>query len=273
MVASPEAPQEKPGDGEVQSSWIYRRVDHVRNKCRDRRTKKANETAQDRFARRLANATVCMALFTAAVVVVGILQYGTLDRTDQTLRAAQRPWVSVAPQIAGPLTYTPDEARVVIAFVLKNTGNSPAINVQLDPEIALANQDYIKRMLVICRRDETSPEDSTLNALMGHTIFPHDSFTYVMNIGIRRTEIDAALNELYHNNRKTNDDWFAPEIVGCVSYRFPYQSGRHVTQFVLDLRKNYPPRPNTPLTFKMSDGDVPANDLVLTRSFIGGNAD
>ena len=68
------------------------------------------------------------------------------------------------------------------------------------------------------------------------------------------------------------NDVFAPEIVGCVSYRFAYQSGRHVTQFIVDLRKKNPANPKVPLIFKMSDGDVAASELVLTRSFIGGNA-
>jgi hypothetical protein len=161
-----------------------------------------------------------------------------LRKTDATIaamqtqadimRAAQRPWVKVALQIAGPLTFTSEEARVLIAFVLTNAGNSPAINVDVNPEIALAiqpKQQYVAQMLEICGRVKTIPDD--LNTLFGSTILPGDTFTYVINLPKKRAEIETAFSE-FSNHEKKKNDWFAPQIVGCASYRFSYQSGRHV---------------------------------------------
>jgi hypothetical protein len=233
-------------------------------------SKRITKPPKINFLERLANATVWIAMFTAVAVVIGFLQFRILDQTDQTLKAAQRPWVKVDPQIAGPLTYTSDEARVNIAFVLKNTGNSPAINVQIDPEIALHIQpkkNYIQQMLEICNRVKATPDD---NALLGHAIFPGDIFTYKISLAKRRAEIENALSEFQNGGK---EEFFSPVIVGCVSYRFAYQRGRHVTQFIVELSKKDPANPNVVVSFKMSDGDVPMSDLVLTRSFVGGNAD
>jgi len=142
--------------------------------------------------------------------------------------------------------------------VLKNTGNSPAINVQLHPDIVdimgsrSKKQSYVDQMLEICKRAETTPDD---NALEGNTIFPGDTFTYdKWPLAKKTSEIEY--------------DVFAPEIIGCVSYRFSYERGRHVTQFIVDLRKYLGQR-----GFMMSDVFVRESDLVLIPSFIGGNAD
>ena len=58
------------------------------------------ETSQDKFNRRLANATAAIAFFSAAALVVGILQWNALKRTDDTTREAlisvQRPFISMA---------------------------------------------------------------------------------------------------------------------------------------------------------------------------------
>jgi hypothetical protein len=200
-----------------------------------------------------------------------------LQKTDATvaamqtqadiMRAAQRPWVKVALEIAGPLTFTPEEARVAIAFVLMNTGNSPAVNVEVHPEVAQTiqpKQNFVAQMLEICRRVKTIPDD--INTLIGQTIFPGDTFTQIMFLPKRRAEIEDAFSE-FQNNPK--NEYFTPEIVGCVSYRFAYQNGRHVTQFIGDVRR----KENPIISFKTSEGDVPASDLVVFRTHMGEGAD
>jgi hypothetical protein len=240
------------------------------------------------FGKRLKITDALMVVFTFFLVIVSALQMRILDRTDRatkqsadaatkaanvaedTLIATQRPWVSVELSVAGPLTFTDEEARVEIGFLLKNTGNSPAINVQVEAEIALFMGDVSgaphEIMKQICKRAKASPDD---NAVLGHTIFPNDQFPYRVNLGKRRDQIREALR----NFGEKNNDWFAPAVVGCVSYRFAFQPGRHTTEFYADLRKVDRDNPKVPLTFKMSDGNVSANQMVLLRSFIGGNAD
>lgn len=234
--------------------------------------------------------TLFLVIFTAILSGVGVIQLKLLTRAEtvaeksanaaqqaadvarNTLVATNRPWVSVDLAIVGPLTYTQDEARIEIAFILKNTGTSPAVNVQVDAEIALftdGRKPALDVMKEICKRAKDSPDD---NAVLGHTIFKDREFTSLINIGKRKSDVENSLDG-FAGVEKGKNDWFTPVIVGCVSYRFPFQKGRHITEFLADLRKINQANPRVPLAFKMSDGDVPANQLILTRSFIGGNAD
>jgi hypothetical protein len=87
--------------------------------------------------------------------------------------------------------------------------------------------------------------------LLGHAIFPGDRFTYKISLAKRRAEIEAALSEFPNAGK---EEFFSPVIVGCVSYRFAYQRGRHVTQFIVELGKKDPANPNVVLSFKRSDG-------------------
>ena len=49
----------------------------IKRKLHERRTKREKENSQDRFTRRLANATVWIAILTFVVAGIGILQYFT----------------------------------------------------------------------------------------------------------------------------------------------------------------------------------------------------
>ncbi len=233
-----------------------------------RRRKQRNQSGKPEYI--VALWTRNLGGLTILSVIIAAVTAAILYKTDQTMRAAQRPWVSVDLAPSGPLTFTPEEARVEIAFILKNSGNSPAINVNVDAEIAMFIQpqkNYIDQMLDICQRAKSAPDD---HALLGHAIFPGRDFTYKISMVQRRSEIENALANF---SSKEKNDWFAPQIIGCASYRFAFENGRHVTQFVVGLRKRNRSNPNAPLNFKMSDGDVPVSELVLVREFIGGNAD
>ena len=210
------------------------------------------------------------ALATIAIAAVAGLQWQTFEKTDQTLKATQRPWLSVDLAIAGPLTYSSDEARVEIAFLLKTSGRSPALNVQVDAEIALfidTGKTPLGVMTEICQRAKAAPDD---NPVFGHAIFPNRDFTYVINLGKKKDNVENALKDF---PRKEKNDWFAPLIVGCATYRFAFEKGRHMTQFIVELGKINHENPKVHTSFKMSDGDVPASEMSLYRSFIGGNAD
>jgi hypothetical protein len=74
--------------------------------------------------------TAILALATLSLVWVAALQWNTLEKTDETLRAAQRPWIKYSDiQIASPLTYNENGMNITLRFFLKNTGTSPAQNV------------------------------------------------------------------------------------------------------------------------------------------------
>jgi hypothetical protein len=74
--------------------------------------------------------TAILALATLSLVWVAALQWNTLEKTDETLQAAQRAWIKYSDiQIASPLTYNENGMNITLRFFLKNTGTSPAQNV------------------------------------------------------------------------------------------------------------------------------------------------
>jgi hypothetical protein len=67
-----------------------------------------------------------LTLFTLALVVVGILQWRTLDKTDETLKLQQRAWIGPA---NARLANTLAEGRDIhILIDVKNFGKEPAID-------------------------------------------------------------------------------------------------------------------------------------------------
>jgi hypothetical protein len=99
------------------------------------------------FGRRLKITDALLTLFTLLLVIVGIGQGIFLYRTDQgthkaanaaedaakvakdTLVAANRPWISVSVEPAGPITWNDGGLQVRYKIILKNIGKSPALNV------------------------------------------------------------------------------------------------------------------------------------------------
>ena len=173
--------------------------------------------------------TATIGFFTVVLAVVAILQWETLEKTDKTLKAQQRPWVSVKPVIAGPLTFTDEEARVEIAFLLerKTYGHSCREYVKSTAEIGpyfyFNDGAPIDAMKKICARAKAAPDE---NPVLGHAIFPKDKFTYSINLGKRKLEIER-LRQIGHKKKRK---WFGPVIVGCVRViGFRMRRGRHVT--------------------------------------------
>jgi hypothetical protein len=211
--------------------------------------------------------TLWLSLATVALGAIAAIQLGYLRRAEriaaqsakaaetsakvayETLVATNRPWVSADLKIAGPLTYNETEARIEIAFVLKNTGLSPAVNVQVDAEMALFMENGtspLDRMKEICKRAKQSPDD---NPVLGHTIFKDRDFTYLINLPMPKERVRNAFDN-FPDIEKGSNDWFSPSVVGCVSYRFPFERGRHVTEFIAEIRKNNPENPKVPLSFQ-----------------------
>jgi hypothetical protein len=148
---------------DINNNWFSNIVEIFKTYLQAHRANKSKETPQDRAARRTANATVWIAFFTAAVIVVGACQYyaikGQLDemrsgsvdtqnlvKATSDLAAAaknqvaamhgqldvmkfnQRPWVGVDVIQNDALVEGGKPFRIVVA--VKNFGHSPAFKVK-----------------------------------------------------------------------------------------------------------------------------------------------
>jgi hypothetical protein len=83
--------------------------------------------------------TGILAIATALLVGVGILQLCTLNKTDATLRAQQRAWIEPGP----PMVFGPFNDKLPINLLIKyrNIGKEPAINavIQLDEPLLVVD--------------------------------------------------------------------------------------------------------------------------------------
>ena len=211
-------------------------------------------------------------LATASAVGVGCLQWLTLEKTDQTLRAAQRPWMKYDKvYVANPLTYDVNGMSISLGYLLKNTGNSPAQNVfphtfvSTNPADALDPKEQ-RRQCEIYRNRPPAPNE------MGFTYFPGDEpIEQKVTTYISKGEIAAVLNCEPPTLR-----FIFPVILGCINYRFPFgPKDGHQTGIMLSLNRvaREPPNPGVSVGINPDLGILQPDDLRLTLSYIGSYAD
>lgn len=242
--------------------------------------------------------TRALVWWTAALVVVGVVtafifwrqlntMSGQLDemkstgkQTDQLIEAAananrltrdiftstERPWIRVAsPTIGSPLTYDGNgDARIVINFVLTNTGKTPAINVELEAEIHPIFGDTRPMLKAVCDRQKLR---SPKAGLLGISLFPGESQRYGLNLPITRAEIEAFNKNMIRDfgpGWGKGKQWITPLLVGCANYKFTFAEDHHQTPFVYSLGegKNIGP-------INVEEGPVPMSKLTLQR-YLGG---
>lgn len=239
------------------------------------------------FGHRLKITDTLLAVFTFLLFLAGVGQGVFLYRADQathiaadaakqsadvaekTLVATNRPWISVGISIGSDLTYdTQGDARVVINFVLKNVGNSPAANVQILSEIPVVFGDARPFQKAISDREKLRPAGL---GNLGVTLFPGETQTHARNLPISRVSIEE-----FRRNMIADNGWpedmpmaFLPTLVGCVDYKFTFAEGHHQTGFILELRKRDVANPNLALNFDVQEGAIPAHRLWLTQGFVG----
>jgi hypothetical protein len=108
----------------------------VREQLRKRRVAKQNETPQDKFSRRTANATVLIGVLTIGVILVAIFQYVVFSHQLNVMQGqldemrsphAERAYLFIAHDDTVPAT--PDEISPgkVYRILFKNYGKTPAV--------------------------------------------------------------------------------------------------------------------------------------------------
>lgn len=151
--------------------WIVRGVSYFERKLEQRRAKYEKENAADRAARRTADATWAIFLLTLVIMVVGYLQWrsmqGQLDemkssgtQTDQliaqakksaeaardaadTATAANRAWISpITARLTEPLDINKPVAAITVTT--QNIGKEPALGVVFGALIDIAKPDQIQ---------------------------------------------------------------------------------------------------------------------------------
>jgi hypothetical protein len=219
--------------------------------------------------------TAVLAVFTGALAVVSVLQWLTLEKTDETFWAGQRPWIGVSnwqPERFGTERGDLHErrARFVFRVQITNFGNMPALDVHvhgkivegdpiivydgpvpnpLPPEHELVSEEARRRVDSISEEAENTCQ-AARNDNAGFSIFPKQSMTREIWVyGDMVTKVHVVDSLI---------------VIGCVTYKFGHASG--LTPFQAKIRRK--PIDNYGDNFKFPEDrlsfmESPADQIVV----------
>jgi hypothetical protein len=204
-----------------------------------------------------------LVIFTFGLFAVGALQWGILDRTDQTLRAAQRPWLYVTKIVPRPKQPREEGGKIVfdLDVFIQNIGHSPAF--VFVAHIELITSDYVKRRENICERARS--KINTEKESRSWTIIPNDNFQY-----LQHPPLDISADEA-----KAGGEYLV-RVQGCVIYESTQKDGQHRTPFVANMSYESPGLPEDRLRqFPVSFAKIPVEEgwLKIKNFGIPGDAD
>lgn len=246
--------------------------------------------------------TFVIFLATVATVCVGIAQWRALHSTDEatrdlakaalkqaettenTLIATQRPWIAIKSiTITSPLAFEPTsddhEGRIELGFLVRNTGNSPAIRVAANMQLVVSF-DLRESQRIFCDGIRKSREDATLNPRILQpevSLFPGNEGT-MQAVAWMAPDPLARWREYASKNPNHSVN---ASIVGCIFYEFTFAKSHHQTGVIYDLYKQtpYPEKPvpdpylGTVLPYVPGairlEGTIPSDDLSLRQNIVG----
>lgn len=172
-------------------------------------------------------ATIVMAIATCVMAAVSVLQWSILEKS---LRADQRPWVTIQALPSTPVILSMSEntgLRFGIQFSLENVGKTPATNAWIDSEAFLGwdKLTYAQAQTKAQKLCILEPGQGKF----GHVIQPNEILKKEWFASIPRIEI-----------QKTIDDRadILPTIVACVTYTEGYGTETNRTIFVATLGRS-----------------------------------
>jgi len=191
--------------------------------------------------------TSVLAVATFALFLVAVAQRETAEKTDATLRAAQRPWMKyLSIDIISPLTYKDNIVETKIRFHLQNVGNSPALHV-IPSAVLLLNDltDAGQRKLCDPMRDEPIRGSD-----QGFVSFPGiEPIAEEHPISARLDHLDMSP----YINKIGPPPLIIFTIASCITYRSSLEDKAHQTGIILNL---ITPRLSTPSNPSVADALV-----------------
>jgi hypothetical protein len=156
--------------------------------------------------------TVILAVATVGIWVVAAGQLKTANRTDETLRAEQRPWLQFAQlDIVAPLHCDINGANTTVRVMLNNAGHSPALDATIHLSMSNRVQDIlgnVDKQKVMCDPIRTAPISGPN---IGRAVFP----------GLERVQEDIDISA---PKAIFAGPWIVwPTVMACINYRFPFE--------------------------------------------------
>jgi hypothetical protein len=186
-------------------------------------------------------------------------QLNFLQAQIDIMKADQRPWVSVESIASRDRTYfSADRLFIPIIVNVKNTGRSPAIEVN-SHVTALDTKATDKEPTDL--EEEVCQE--TVDEKFGNAVFPGATLA-IEDLAVINSAQMAVV-------RKTGSPLW-PLVVGCITYKFPFEQAYHRTGFIMQLYVNNPGNSEDD-EFPVDKASVPAKYLRFERDPEGNYAD
>jgi hypothetical protein len=175
---------------------------------------------------------------------------------QQQLEATTRPWIAVDFAIDGPVTFDADGARLRFAIQATNVGNSPALNLIINPKVMNENPGKPEQIQLDCAKEMVLPNYVIKGNLStwGDTVFKGRPVLKRFALAIPKAELNRTFTSFPKGT-------IMPHIVGCVNYTIVPSGDYHHTFFSYSLLR-ISQRGQSP--FFMNGVDVPQNQLKFT---------
>jgi hypothetical protein len=236
--------------------------------------------------------TLFLVIFTAVLCAVGVIQLNMLTRAEtvaektaqaakdsaevasKTLIATQRPWIYPEVGVGSDLVLDDEGAKVTFAYILRNSGNTPATNVDVQVKffafqlgkdtgttpnftVVIPQTDPAAELIKFCNDlTATSEGMAKANWLSGFPIFQGRELGDRVAVTIAKAEIDAAREQSAYKS-------LIPILLFCVTYRFPFDTKSHHTGLIFQLFRSDQENAGRPRELRPDDRFVPQGHLQL----------
>jgi hypothetical protein len=199
---------------------------------------------------------------------------------QQALIDSNRPWIAAEIQQWSDLAYGPNGLTLTLAIKITNTGNAPAIGVNVSPgfltpeSFNLHEEDQIDKLRQKC--GSLAKQGLGLNRWpVGGLLYPNQPSTQFITIFFPIKDI-AASTAAWSKQLKAPDlaahGIINPSIYICIDYVLPADGSHHQTGEILDIYRTNPAKPTIPWSLPPIGVPVPANLLHLEDSDEGDYA-
>jgi hypothetical protein len=208
-----------------------------------------------------------LVLFTFGLVTVGALQWQTLDKTDDTFRIGQRPWVTISGINVLEGTSLEGVPRFKLGYVLKNIGHLPAYvavsaNIIVGPITDIPTEQFWAEQRNVCRDRKADIRKRgwvhDLGGKIPFVVFPNDTWPYHLY-----STLAGSLEGV---------QTYRPDIMGCIIYQSTLDEILHQAPFfgVISVDDGNPDRDHIP---ELDKGTSVPSKLVVKAISMTGEAD
>jgi hypothetical protein len=230
-----------------------------------------------------------LVICTGGLIAIGYFQSLILNKTDQTLRAIQRPWISINLEITSDFTSDEKGAEIKFRYIFKNVGNSPALNVfgfaRIEPNIRqsfpslaatpMFHPDVQGELKAHCARitelTSRAPDDWFFGDIIypGESIVTNDRATIDRSKEVTNPPDIPSWTLLMRPERK----FTAPILITfCVDYQASLEPSHHQTAHAYYLTRKFADVPGGIAYVDPGEYEtIPATELGLGAPTIYGN--